>query len=59
MSNDIVSQLEKKIDELLVRQDRLLKENERLSRSQVAFVDDRARCRKELKTILSKLDQLG
>lgn len=59
MSNDIVSRLEKKIDELLARQDRLLKENEQLSRAQDYCLDERVRCRKELDSILSKLDQLG
>ena len=59
MSNDIVSQLEKKIDELLARLDRLTRENERLSMAKGAYVDERIRCRKELKSILSKLDQLG
>ena len=59
MSNDLVSRLEKKIDELLARQHRLVRENEKLVKSQQAFVDDRKRCRKELDSILSKLDQLG
>ena len=59
MSNDLVTRLEKKIDELLARQDRLVKENEKLNRAQSAFVIERKRCRKELDSILSKLDQLG
>ena len=59
MSNDLVTRLEKKIDELLARQDRLVKENEKLSKAQISFVSERKRCRKELDTILSKLDQLG
>ena len=59
MSNDLVSRLEKKIDELLARQERLVRENEKLSRAQQAYANDRKRCRKELDTILSKLDQLG
>ena len=59
MSNDIVSRLEKKIDELLARQALLVKENEKLSRAHDAYVNDRKRCRKELDSILSKLDQLG
>ena len=59
MSNDLVSRLEKKIDELLARHDRLVKENDKLSRAQQAFIVERKRCRKELDVILSKLDQLG
>ena len=59
MSNELVSRLEKKIDELLARQDRLVKENEKLTRAQQAYAGDRKRCRKELDSILSKLDQLG
>ena len=59
MSNDLVSRLEKKNDELLARQERLVRENEKLSRAQQAYANDRKRCRKELDTILSKLDQLG
>ena len=59
MSIDLVTRLEKKIDELLARQDRLVRENEKLVKAQKAYVDDRKRCRKELDSILSKLDQLG
>lgn len=59
MSNDIVSRLEKKIDELLARQDRLIKENKRLTAAHEAYLDERKRCRKELDSILAKLDQLG
>ncbi len=59
MSNDLVTRLEKKIDELLARQDRLVKENKKLSEAQRSFVSERKRCRKELDSILSKLDQLG
>lgn len=59
MSNDIVSRLEKKIDELLARQNRLTKENERLARVHAAHLAERKHCRKELDSILSKLDQLG
>ena len=58
MSNDIVSQLEKKIDELLARQNRLVKENRSLASAQETHVSERKRCRKELDSILSKLDQL-
>jgi len=59
VSDDIVARLEKKIDELLARKARLEKENDRLSRIQQAFLDERKHCRKELDSILSKLDQLG
>jgi hypothetical protein len=51
--------LEKKIDELLARQKRLVKENERLSKARQVYLDERKHCRKELDSILSKLDQLG
>ncbi len=59
MSDNIVTRLEKKIDELLARQDRLVKENEKLISAQQAYIDERKRCRKELDSILAKLDQLG
>jgi len=59
VSNDLVSRLEKKIDELLARQDRLVRENEKLVKAQKAYVDDRKRCRKELDSILAKMDRLG
>lgn len=59
MSNDIVSRLEKKIDELLARQNRLAEENLRLFEAQEAYNSERKHCRKELDNILSKLDQLG
>ena len=59
MSNDIVSRLEKKIDELLARQERLVKENERLAHAEELYSNERVRCRQELDLILSKLDQLS
>jgi outer membrane murein-binding lipoprotein Lpp len=59
VSNDLVSRLEKKIDELLARQDRLARENKKLVKAQQAYANDRKRCRKELDSILAKLDQLG
>ena len=59
MSDNIVSRLEKNIDELLARQDRLVKENEKLTIAQQAYINERKRCRQELDSILAKLDQLG
>ncbi len=59
MSDDIVTRLEKKIDELLSRQHRLARENARLSAAHEAFLDERKRCRRELDSILAKLDRIG
>lgn len=59
MANDIVSRLEKRIDELLKFQQRLSRENEQLKKSKRALQSERKRCRRELDTILSKLDHLG
>ncbi|PLX81088.1 MAG: cell division protein ZapB [Desulfuromonas sp.] len=59
MLNDVVSRLEKKIDQLLSRQELLEKENRRLNREQELFHDERRRCREELDSILAKIDQLG
>ena len=41
MSDNIVSRLEKKIDELLARQDHLVKENEKLTNAQEAYISER------------------
>ena len=58
MANDIVSRLENRIDELLGFQTRLIAENERLKRAKNNLQIERKRCRRELDTILSKLDHL-
>ena len=59
MANDIVSRLENRIDELLGFQAQLLAENGRLKRAKNNLQTERKRCRRELDTILSKLDHLG
>ncbi len=59
MANDIVSRLENRIDELLGFQAQLLTENGRLKRAKNNLQTERKRCRRELDTILSKLDHLG
>lgn len=58
MANDIVSRLEKRINDLILFQVRLSAENERLKRSNKALQLDRKRCQRELDVILSKLDHL-
>ena len=59
MANDIVSRLENRIDELLGLQARLTAENERLKQAKKNLQNERKRCRRELDSILSKLDHLG
>jgi len=59
VADDIVSRLEKRIDELIVFQARLSAENERLKQAKKALQNDRKRCQRELDSILSKLDHLG
>ena len=59
MANDIVSRLENRIDELLGFQARLVAENERLKQTKKSLQNERKRCRRELDSILSKLDHLG
>ena len=56
---DIVTRLEKKIDELLTRQQNLAEENRQLRRECDLFENDRKRCRDEIDSILAKLDRLG
>jgi FtsZ-binding cell division protein ZapB len=59
VATDIVSHLEKRIDELISFQGRLSAENERLKQTKKALQNDRKRCQRELDNILSKLDHLG
>ena len=59
MANDIVSRLEKRIDELINFQARLSAENEQLKRTRKHLLSERKRCRRELDNILSKLEHLG
>lgn len=59
MPKDIVSRLEKKIDDLLARQGLLLKENEKLLQACEVYAAERKSCRKQLDAILAKLDQLS
>lgn len=59
MANDIVSRLENRIDELLGFQARLVAENERLKQTKKNLQNERKRCRRELDSILSKLDHIG
>lgn len=58
MAEDVVSRLEKRIDELLAYQGRLTAENEKLRKAQKNLLNERRRCRRELDSILSKLDHL-
>lgn len=58
MANDIVSRLEKRINDLILFQVRLTAENERLKRTSKALQLDRKRCQRDLDIILSKLDHL-
>lgn len=58
MAEDVVSRLEKRIDELLAYQGRLTAENEKLRKVQKNLLNERRRCRRELDSILSKLDHL-